>query len=137
MASATGRCLCGGVSFTAEGVEAHHYVCHCGMCRRWSGGPFFAAVTQRVSFEGAKNVATYQSSDWAERGFCKSCGTSLFYRLKPTGQYLMSVGAFDDPSPFRLIGEIFFDRKPPGYAFAGDHPRLSEAETLAKFAPKE
>ena len=38
----TGRCLCGKVTFTAEGVEPHSHACHCGMCRRWSGGaPFF------------------------------------------------------------------------------------------------
>jgi len=45
----------------------------------------------------------------------------------------MPVGVFDDQSIFRITGEIFIDRKPPGYDFAGDHPRLTEAETMAMF----
>jgi hypothetical protein len=47
----------------------------------------------------------------------------------------MSLGAFDDPTPFRLSLEIFIDRKPDSYALAGDHPRWTEAETFAKLAP--
>ena len=137
MTAASGKCLCGAVTFTAEGVETEHHACHCGMCRRWSGGPVFAAATQGVRFEGEDNVARYQSSDWGERGFCKVCGTNLFYHLKPTGQYMMSVGTFDDPAPFKLIGEIYTDRKPPGYAFAGNLPGMTEAEVIEKYMPKQ
>jgi hypothetical protein len=135
MTTSSGRCLCGAITFTAEGVETHYHACHCGMCRRWSGGgPFFTASTHGVAFEGTEHLARYASSDWAERGFCRTCGTTLFYFLKPTKTYMMSVGAFDEPSPFRLVLEIFIDNKPEGYALAGDHPRWTEAETLARFA---
>jgi hypothetical protein len=134
----TGRCLCGAVRFSTEEVETDHHACHCGMCRRWSGGTaFFAATVQGVVFEGVEHLARYTSSDWAERGFCKTCGSTLFYFLKPTATYMMSVGAFDDPSGFRLVREIFIDHKPAGYDFVGDHPRWTEAETLAHFAPPE
>lgn len=137
MTRSGGKCLCGAVRFTAEQVETHHHACHCGTCRRWSGGaPFFAAVAQGVVFESSESLARYESSSWAERGFCKSCGSTLFYYLRPTQTYMMSVGAFDDPSAFRLVREIFIDHKPVGYAFAGDHPRLTEAETLASFESK-
>jgi hypothetical protein len=47
----------------------------------------------------------------------------------------MSVGAFDDQSPFRLVLELFIDKKPGGYDLAGDHPRWTEAETFARLAP--
>lgn len=137
MASRSGGCLCGAVRFAAEDTETDYHACHCGMCRRWSGGPFFGAKTSRVVFEGAETLARYASSAWAERGFCKACGSTLFYYLKPTQSFVMSVGSFDDPSAFRLVEEIFIDRKPNGYAFAGDHPRLTEADTFAKFAPPE
>ena len=75
------------------------------------------------------------SSAWAERGFCKACGTTLFYYLKPTQAYTISVGAFDDQTSFQLVREIFIDRKPPGYAFAGDHERWTEAETFERLTP--
>ena len=92
--------------------------------------------TRSVTFASEEAVGRYASSDWAERGFCKACGTVLFYFLKPMSMYSMSAGAFDDPSQFRLASEIFVDEKPDGYAFAGDHPRLTAEQTLAKFAPK-
>ena len=52
MADKTGRCLCGAVTFTAKGVERHVHACHCGMCRRWAGGPGFVLSAESVAFEG-------------------------------------------------------------------------------------
>jgi hypothetical protein len=101
------------------------------MCRRWSGGPGLTAAAGRVRFEGAGHIGRYDSSEWAERGFCTRCGSHLFYRLKARDHYYLWLGAFDDPSPFRLAGEIYVDEKPAGYAFAGDHPRLTGAQFLA------
>ncbi len=103
------------------------------MCRRLAGSPLLAASAEGVSFTGDGSIGLFDSSDWAERGFCKNCGSGLFYRLKETGGYHIPVGLFDDQSAFRVKGEIFIDRKPPGYDFAGDHPRLNEAETFAMF----
>lgn len=130
----SGRCLCGAVAFTAQSVETHHHACHCGMCRRWAGGPLFAAKADGVSFTGEENLTRYGSSEWAERGFCNVCGSSLFYYLKPAGQYLIAVGAFDDALPFELAAEIYIDQKPHGYQFAGGLPKLTEAQVLAQFA---
>jgi hypothetical protein len=131
----TGRCLCGAVTFSAEGVELEHHVCHCRMCRRWANSGFMGASTSRVTFSSNGELAIYTSSPWADRGFCRTCGTTLFYFLKPTQAYSMSVGAFDDDSKFRLVREIFIDRKPPGHDFAGDHARWTEEETFARLTP--
>ena len=137
MTDKTGGCLCGGVRFSAREVETHHHACHCSICRRWAGGPVLAAPVEAVTFDSADTLARYQSSDWAERGFCRTCGSSLFYYLKTAGIYMICVGAFDDLAEFQLTSEIFIDCKPSGYAFAGDHPRLTEAETLARFATED
>ena len=137
MTAQSGRCLCGAVTFTVESVGTGHHACHCRMCRRWSGGPLFATAAEGVVFEGEDNIGIYESSDWAERGFCKICGTNLFYRLKQNGQYALPVGVFDDSTRFKLIGEIYIDHKPAGYDFAGDLPKLTEAEFVAKFAPPD
>jgi hypothetical protein len=134
MTARTGGCLCGGVRFTAERIETHHHACHCGMCRRWAGGPLFVTAAEGVSFEGADNLGRFDSSDWAQRGFCTRCGSNLFYLLKPAGQYFMCVGALDGAQDFRLDREIYIDHKPPGYAFAGDLERQTEAEVLAAFS---
>ncbi len=94
----------------------------------------FATAAEEVTFNDTANIQRYASSDWAQRGFCKHCGTSLFYFLIPANRYFMSVGAFDDASAFKLTLEIFADLQPRGYAFAGDLERWSEAETLARFS---
>ena len=129
--SVSGHCLCGAVTFEAEGVQPDIHSCHCSMCRRWSGGPAFAAGVGSVSFEGEENITRYDSSDWAERGFCKRCGSNLFYRLKEANHYVLWMGAFDDQSSFKLAGEIYIDEKPDAYDLAGDHPRMTGEEFLA------
>lgn len=133
-----GHCLCGAVQFTVDEAKHEHHVCHCGMCRRWTGGAgLFAVPVSGLAFESREHVGVLNSSDWAERGFCTQCGTPLFYHLKGTDTYMMSVGAFADQTPFRLVGEICIDRKPSGYDFAGDHPRLTEAEAFAQFTAEQ
>lgn len=131
---ATGRCLCGAVEFAAQEVETDYHTCHCSMCRRWSGSPAMAAGVESVSFSGAEHIGRYESSPWAERGFCTRCGTNLFYYLKHADHYVMWIGAFDDPSLFTLSGEIYIEDKPAGYEFAGDHPRMTSKEFMASRA---
>lgn len=121
-AEMTGRCLCGTVTFTARDLTTSHNACHCGMCRRWSGGPLFGIHVGAVDFAGADGIVRYASSEWAERGFCAACGTNLFYYLKPADEYIPLAGVFDDSDVFTMTGEIYIDVKPDGYAFAGDHP---------------
>jgi len=63
--------------------------CYCGMCRRWGGGPLLAVdCGTSVRLTGEEHVGVFASSKWAERGFCKQCGSHLFYRLKQNGQYI-------------------------------------------------
>ena len=134
METHSGHCLCGSIRFSASNVERHHDACHCGMCRRWCSGPMFATTVGEVSFSGEENLERYKSSEWAERGFCKRCGSHLFYFLVPANKYFIAVGAFDEPSIFTLSRETFIDYKPIGYDFAGDHQRWTEAQTIAQFS---
>ena len=135
MSQLAGHCLCGAVKFTAEISSTDHGVCHCGMCRRWSGGSgLFAVSASSVKFEGESNVGRYDSSAWGQRCFCKVCGTNIGYFLKPRQSYLLSVGMFEDQAPFRLVSQIFIDRKPAGYGYSGDHKLMTEAEMFKMFA---
>ena len=132
MSDVRGQCLCSAVKFSATHAEPMFGACHCRMCQRWAGGPFMATSTSGITFDGEENLVRFRSSDWAERGFCGKCGTNLFYKELQSDSYEMCVGAFDDTGSFGLNEEIFIDRKPAAYGFAGDHPRLTEAETIAR-----
>jgi len=132
-----GSCLCGAVSITAPDHDQVS-ACHCGMCRRWGGGPALAVhCGPDIEIEGAGNISTYQSSDWAERGFCSRCGTHLFYRLVGTGDYMLLAGFFGDDVAFSFGEQIFIDRKPDFYTFANETANLTEAEVFAKYVPTE
>jgi len=134
---ATGKCLCGAVTFEANEVDAHIHSCHCSMCRNWSGGPLLAANAGSVTFKGEDSIGRYDSSPWAERGFCRQCGSNLFYKLKEADGYVLCMGAFEDQAPFELVGEIYIDEKPAGYDFAGDHPRQTGEEFMASLGMSE
>lgn len=135
--SMSGRCLCGAVSFVAADVELEHHACHCDMCRRWGGSPFFGIHNGGVEWDGEENIVRYDSSEWAQRGFCGKCGSSLFYYLKPQDRHSISAGMFDDQSKFVLANEIYIDHKPPGYSFTGDLPAMTEAEVIEKYFPAQ
>jgi hypothetical protein len=121
------------VKFEADAIEPEFIACHCDMCQRWSSGPFFSTSAGSVTFTGEEHLTRFRSSSWAERGFCNICGSNLFFRVLKHAGYEMCIGAFDDRSGLVMTGEIFVDRKPDGYALAGDHARLTEKETFEKF----
>ncbi len=130
----SGHCLCGAVSFTAEAVSHDVSVCHCSMCSRWSGGLLmFLEVIGAPVFEGRDNIGLYRSSEWGERGFCKVCGSSLFWKLTGRDWYSLSTGTLDDQSRLTLATEIFIDDKPVYYSFANDTLKRTGDEATQDF----
>ncbi|OXS99284.1 aldehyde-activating protein [Notoacmeibacter marinus] len=115
-----GQCLCGAVEFQATPKNMEMGVCHCGMCRRWSGGVWMAVDAESVEYDSEDSIGVYDSSPWGQRLFCKSCGTTLSWRAKDGSVSVVSAQAFDDPSRFTFTGQIFIDDKPDNYAFANE-----------------
>ena len=133
---ASGSCLCGAVHITVKGVSKNVGACHCHMCRKWGGGPLLAVdCGADVTFEGEESISIFNSSEWAERGFCNQCGGHLFYRLKENKQHIMPVGLFDDDTPFVFDHQVFIDEKPSFYCFSNETNDMTGAELFAKFAP--
>jgi hypothetical protein len=132
-----GKCLCGVINVRTPDKKIVD-ACHCGMCRRWGGGPALGlACGSDVQIDGVEKLKVYQSSEWAERAFCGECGTHIFYRLLPTNEYFVPAGLFQDGVEFEFKEQIFIDRKPSYYDFANQTSNLTEAEVFAKFMPSE
>lgn len=132
----TGQCLCGAVTFTVTDPSHGLGVCHCGMCRRWSGGAMLtlAVPADAMSIEGSDHIRAFRSSDWAARHFCATCGSSLWYRLttpEAPQAYYIAAGLLDDLTGMKLEHEIYIDRKPDAFAFAGPTHQMTEAQFLA------
>ena len=127
-----GHCLCGAIEVVAN-ESSEIGLCHCSMCRRWTSGPFFAVhCDDKVQFNGS-TLKTFRSSEWAERGFCDTCGSTLYYRLVPDGEYFVSAGLFQE-NAFELASQIFIDEKPGFYALANQTPMLTGPQVFEQFA---
>lgn len=79
-----GRCLCHAIRFRIELPTLWCAHCHCNQCRRSHGAAFVTWVgvaEERFSITaGRKAVAWHDSSTEAQRGFCRECGSSMFFR---------------------------------------------------------
>ena len=127
-----GHCLCGAVEITIEAPAHEIEICQCSMCRRWSGAIYTAQTGKSVTIEGEDEASVYRSSDWAERVFCGTCGSHLWFRFLPTGNRSFSAGLFDAASSHTIEKEIFVDEAADWCRIQGDHPRQTGAEVIAE-----
>jgi len=136
MSLLSGHCLCGAVTVSFEPLKDGLGACHCEMCRRWTGSAFLEIDAKPGSLIYDGPVKSYASSDWAERAWCDSCGSTLWYHLTlpEHDYYSLSAGLVENAGGLPLKTEIYIDVKPDGYAFAGDHEIKTKAEVEAGFA---
>lgn len=128
----TGRCLCGAVSITVAAMQAEVDICHCAMCQRW-GGAFYAGVKgESAEVNGEDAITIYRSSPWAERAFCGTCGSNLWYCFLPTGNRSFLAGLFDLPKGFGIEQQIFVDEKPDWYDIVQESPIKTGPEVIAE-----
>jgi hypothetical protein len=141
MSARGGQCLCGAVRFAARDVPDTFGVCHCQMCRRWTGSALLGVTVaaDKVTWEGRDTIATIQSSAWAERAWCSKCGSGLWFRVTAQGAHSddleIPLGLFDDPDGLQMVREIYIDHKPDSFAFAGEGRALmTRQECIEKFS---
>lgn len=135
MLKSKARCLCGVVKITAAEINPKFTVCHCLSCRGWGGAPFFAVQCgANISIEGSEKIKTYDSSDWASRGFCSDCGTHLFFRFKDSGDCNMPVGLFQDLDGLKMDMQYFSDQRPNYYCFSNQTKEMTKADIMTHFA---
>ena len=106
----TGSCLCGGVRFEVRGPLRPVVACHCTQCRKTSG--HYVAATQARQADMAitgDSLSWYQSSQSAERGFCGTCGSNLFWRRVGGTAISIFAGALDGPTGLRMESQLYTD----------------------------
>jgi hypothetical protein len=123
-----GGCLCGGVRYEVRGPMRAVTACHCSQCRRTSG--HYAAMTSAASADlvltCSDTLAWYASSASANRGFCKVCGSNLFW--KPAGEDSTSItaGTLDLPTGLAMGEHIFVGDKGDYYGLDDGLPKKSQ-----------
>jgi len=120
----SGGCQCGAVRyrFTAKPTGAH--ICHCRMCQK-AFGAFYAPLVggPAETFEITRGqIATFMSSDQAERGFCARCGTPLTFRYVDGDWMSVSIGSLDDPAAFPPVDQHGVESRMPYAKGLGNLP---------------
>ena len=120
----TGRCECGAVRYRSEGPWRDIITCHCQECRRQSGHFWAATAVPADALEITKDegLAWVQSSQIATRGFCRACGSGLFYRPAAKAYIAIGAGTLDDATGLELIEEVFTAEAGDYYALSPDLP---------------
>jgi hypothetical protein len=135
-----GGCLCGVVRFKAKLTGTYFGVCHCPMCRKWTGSALLGMTVPaaNVVWSGEEHIAKRQSSAWGERAWCRDCGSPVWFRVTVdspfAGTIELPIGSFDDANGLTMANEIYIDHKPDSYAFAGEGRNvLTRAQCVEKF----
>ena len=106
---ATGGCLCGAVRYEVRGPLRPVVYCHCTQCRRTSGH-FSASTATRLDnhiLSESKGLRWYQSSPMARRGFCRDCGSSLFWEPTSGDRVSIAAGTLDSPTGLNAAAHVF------------------------------
>jgi len=123
-----GSCLCGAVTFEAEGELKGPDGCHCTQCRKWTGHYLASTDVPRsaLTVHGAEHVAWFESSVKVRRGFCSRCGSSLFFDPLDRQKHDwigIAMGAFDTPTHTHLALHIFVAEKGDYYEITDGLPQ--------------
>lgn len=127
-----GRCLCGAVEIELEAPHPEVDICHCRMCQRWTGSMYAGIEGDDFTLTGEDHITAYRSSDWAERAFCRTCGSNLWYRFLPTGARTFLAGLFDLPAGLPIKHQIFVDEKPDWFDIAQQSEMKTGPEIIAE-----
>lgn len=126
----TGACLCGAVKYRVEGPLREVVFCHCGQCRRQTGLYYAStnAADADLTIEGADELSWYASSEHGRRGFCRHCGSALFWKYDGQDYTSIQAGSFDKPTGLTPGYHIFCADKGDFYGIDDGLPRYDKGK---------
>jgi len=115
-----GKCLCGRISFEVKPPTKWCTHCHCSKCQQAHGSAFVTWFgVEKKQFKlisGDQELKWYSSSSEAERGFCRTCGSTMFFRSSRwAGEMHIVLSNVDE-----------IDRQPSGHVFYDAHVKWFE-----------
>ena len=135
---AAGGCLCGDVRFEIHGDLLDVLNCHCSKCRRFNGNVGAYTATDRnnlvmIREDGLKWYrSTQDETPNVYRGFCRNCGSSLFWDPRGKTNISIAAGAIDPPTRLKTTRHVWVDQKSDYYDIADNLPRHPERYARAE-----
>ena len=124
-------CLCGGIKISVKGKLRNVSNCHCSQCMKTHGN--FAAYTacpeENIIFISTKSLKWFKSSNIAKRGFCSTCGASIFYKQIKSDKISIAAGVFEYPTKLKTVSNIFTKGKLDYYTL---NPKLRKFNKYSK-----
>ncbi|MGV1756436.1 GFA family protein [Rhizobium sp. A22-96] len=124
----SGACLCGGVRFKTRGELREVVACHCSQCRKQTG-LYYAATNVPIAnlvIEGEEAITWYRASTFARRGFCKTCGSALFWAADGAEEISIMAGLFDQPTGVEISYHIYCADKGDYYEITDGLPQYRQ-----------
>ena len=122
----SGGCLCGAVRYDVTGPLRDVILCHCGQCRRQHGsfGAYSEAALADVDIRDGGGLAWFESSARARRGFCRHCGSGLFWQRPGGATTSIAAGSLDQPTGLAVVRHIYVADKADFYEIGDRLPQL-------------
>ena len=121
----SGGCLCGGVRYRLAGPLRPVIYCHCSQCRRTSGHFVAATAVSKNALEivADESLEWFASSQSASRGFCRRCGSSLFWYPREGDYVAVMAGTLDESRGLEPVEHIHVGDKGDYYELSDDLPK--------------
>jgi hypothetical protein len=102
---ASGRCLCGAISFKVSGPLRDVFNCHCHRCRRFTGHHMAATAADTADLEiedKGSSLRWFYPVPESGYAFCSECGSSLFWQSHATPDRIsVCAGTLNPPTGLR------------------------------------
>lgn len=101
------------------------FACHCVECRRQSGHyvAATAASDDALTVTGGENLTWFEASPEAKRGFCRICGSLLFWKADTRSSTSIMAGSLDGATGLMIDRHIFAAEK-------GDYYTIDDGRTV-------
>lgn len=119
-----GECNCGAVLYEADSEVSDVYICHCSICRKFTGSGGIAVSIvpfKKFSWLAGQEYISYWSKpghDW-HTNFCKVCGSALPGANDEENVYI-PVGTIKEGDEDLKIAHHLYVNSKPGWEEIGD-----------------
>ncbi len=129
----TGGCYCAAVRYEVRGPLRGIVNCHCSQCQKLNGnfGAHSKAPSSAIRLLRDDGLQWFDINDNTRRGFCRHCGSPLFWEARGQPGTGIVAGSLDDPAGLETLGHIFVGEMPSYTVIADNLPQFTASSAGA------
>ena len=121
-------CLCKGIDMKIKGEFRPIINCHCIQCLKTHGNyaAYTSVLEENITYKSKNTLKWFISSTKAKRGFCKTCGSSVFFKKFGSKAIHISAGLFKNPTKLKTASHIFTSNMRDYYKITDNLPKFKK-----------